>query len=124
MREILLLLVLFLSSCSLDMCDNAKLYENISPDGNYVATTFERNCGATTPYIRVVSLRKSDSDFDAENADDWVFTLHEQTDIKTSWNGNNKLSILYHSTNDSPTQRHDWQNVKISFEKSSGGREN
>jgi len=38
-------------------CSHSVLSEAMSPDGQYIATAFERNCGAVTPYTRVVSIR-------------------------------------------------------------------
>lgn len=31
-------------------CSHSVLSEAASPDGQYIATVFERNCGAVTPY--------------------------------------------------------------------------
>ena len=39
------------------LCGNKSLGEAISPDGTYVATFFERSCGATTGFYRMVSIR-------------------------------------------------------------------
>src|SRR5262249_32331310 len=38
-------------------CSNEILQEATSTDDQYVATAFERNCGATAPFVRIVSLR-------------------------------------------------------------------
>src|SRR5207245_7370313 len=54
-------------------CSNKVLEEVRSPDGAYAAAVFERNCGATNGYYRVVSLRPKDGKFDPEIQDDWIF---------------------------------------------------
>lgn len=91
------LLVLFLSDCS-DLCCVDLLSESNSPDGKYVATVFERNCGATTPFVRVVGLRHAGSGFAPDEDDDWVFTIHGQSDIYVSWIENAELKISYSET--------------------------
>ncbi|MEQ1935014.1 MAG: hypothetical protein ABL962_14235 [Fimbriimonadaceae bacterium] len=92
------------------------LSEQQSPNGKFSATIFERNCGATTPYVRVVSLRASEHEFDPEQHDDWVFTIHEQTQIQVSWETNSKLHISFSSAGDKPTQREQWKGIAISYE--------
>jgi hypothetical protein len=56
--------LLFSLSCStLKECNEIKLAESKSPDDNFVAAVFVRNCGATTPYVYHVNLRSSSSRF-------------------------------------------------------------
>lgn len=38
-------------------CENVVLQEAISSNGQYIATAFERNCGATTGFERIFSVR-------------------------------------------------------------------
>lgn len=107
-------LALFLSGCS-DLCSVDLLSESKSPDGNYIASVFERNCGATTPFVRVVSLRHTGSGFAPEEDDDWVFTIHGQSDINVSWIENTELKISYSATGDSPTRRNKWEKITIRY---------
>ena len=69
-------------SCNTELCNNSLHDEKISPDGKFTASFFERNCGATTPYVQVISLRLSNNKLDPENFDDWVFTIHGRSKIK------------------------------------------
>lgn len=105
-------LVLLISGCS-DICDVELLSEKTSPDGQYVATVFERNCGATTPFVRVVSLRHTGSEFMPEKNDDWVFTIHGRSSIDLSWIESTELRIFYSATGDNPTQRAKWGKIDI-----------
>jgi hypothetical protein len=90
-----------------------------SPDGTYIATVFERNCGATTPFVRVVSLRASTANFDADKTDDWVFTVEHQPAIVLHWDAQLHLSVAYPRGADLGTQRDVWKDVSISYETSS-----
>ena len=74
-----------MSSILSSNCGNRILKEVPSPDGAYVATLFERNCGATTPYYQVASLRSADSKFDPEMKDDWIVQVEQQPDILLKW---------------------------------------
>ncbi len=116
--RILLVILLFVSltSCDADLCGNELIREVTSPDGKYIASIFERNCGATTPYIRVVNLRLSDEKFAPEEDDDWVFTIHGQSDVKVSWVADGELKITYSGAGDQPTQRRKWKDVSVSYE--------
>lgn len=109
-------LVLVAAGCGRHLCGNRVLAEISSPDGVYVAALFERNCGATTPYIRVVSLREANHDFDPERDADWVFTIHEQSDVVMSWDDRRKLRIRSAKGGGQPTQRPQWKDVTISFD--------
>jgi hypothetical protein len=102
-------------SCGRILCGNEVLGEFRSPDGKYIATVFERNCGATTPYVRVVSLRRAESSFDPESTGDWVFTLKHQPSIEVKWEDSTHLFITHGRNDDSPTRRNDWNEVRISY---------
>jgi|ERR1700730_18590449 hypothetical protein len=74
-------------------CSHSILSEVSSPDGRYVATVFERNCGAVTPYTRVVSVRRRGSQFDGEDDRAWVFLMKDQPAIQIRWSGQRRLSV-------------------------------
>jgi hypothetical protein len=110
-------ITLLLSSCGANLCKNSLRYEKISPDGKITASLFERNCGATTPYVQVVSLRLSTDTLELEKFDDWVFSIHGKSNIKIKWEEIDKLSISYSGTGDSPTLKNQWKEIKISYTK-------
>lgn len=108
---------MFFASCGKDLCSNSLYDEKVSPDGKITASFFERNCGATTPYVQVVSLRLSNEEFEPEKFDNWVFTIHGRSKIKMTWEETDKLSISYSETGDSPTLKNNWKEITISYTK-------
>lgn len=110
-RLLVLLLATFLMSCDMSLCSNELIEDVTSPTGKYIASVFERNCGATTPYVRVLSLRSSGEKFDPDDDDDWVFTVHGQSDVQVSWMADNKLKVSYAGIWDQLTRREKWKDV-------------
>lgn len=106
-------IIAFITSCNNDLCNNSLRDEKISPNRKITASFFERNCGATTPYVQVVSLRFSDKKFNPEHFDDWVFTIHGRSKIKINWEETDKLSISYSGTGDIPTFKSRWGSVLL-----------
>ena len=100
------------STLSFD-CRNEPLQEIASPEGKYTATFFERNCGATTPYHRIVTLRLTGTRFDPEKHDNWVFVSKGQTCVQLRWIDGHHLDIVS-SVNDDNTHK-TWGDVEISF---------
>jgi hypothetical protein len=49
------------------LCENQTLSEHPSPDGRLNVVVFERNCGATTPFVTHVSLLDSDERLDDDD---------------------------------------------------------
>lgn len=107
--------LLSINACTGSLCGNEIIGEYQSPDGRYVATVFERNCGATTPYERVVSLRESRAKFDPENQGDWIFTSRRQPQINISWKDTNKLIVVLQGQREIFTQREFWKTVQIIY---------
>jgi hypothetical protein len=97
------------------ICGNDILQEAVSPDGQFIATVFERDCGATTAFYRIVSLRKAKHSFNSEAKDDWVFHIKYQPKIKLSWTSGDKLSIYYGEGGRQPIMEPAWNEVKISY---------
>ena len=115
--SLVLLLGAFLGSCDASLCSNELINEVASPNGKYIASVFERNCGATTPYVRVVSLHSSDAKLAPEDSDDWVFTIHGQSDVKVSWIADDKLKVSYSGTGEQPTRREKkWKGIVIAYD--------
>ena len=112
---VLFFFVTLIASCDGSLCANELIAEIPSVDRRYIASIFQRNCGATTPYVRVVSLRPTHTKFAPDNDKDWVFTIHGQSDISASWTPGGELVVSYTGTGDSPTKRASWHGVAISF---------
>lgn len=115
LRIYFLFLLFLLAACNRSICSNEIIDEKVSPNGKYIASFFERNCGATTPYVQVISLRPSNKKYNSENYNDWVFTIHGKSDVKMYWEDNYKLQISFSQTSDNPTQRTQWQEITISY---------
>jgi len=101
------------SSCDLASCSNIVSTEKISPDGEYIATVFERNCGATTSYLQIVSLRRSKSNFDPDEYKDWIFSIEGKSNIKVRWLSSDKVSISFTGTGASPELTSDWRGISV-----------
>ena len=112
---LVILIALFVTSCD-SLCGNEIKDEVISPTGKYIAIIFERNCGATTPYISIVSLRFSDMKFDPEDKNNWIFEIKGQSAIEVDWVAINKLKISFTGTGASPNKNEKWKNVVISYD--------
>jgi hypothetical protein len=102
-----------MSSALSSDCDNKILEEVTSPDGAYLATLFERNCGATVPYYRVVSLRATGSTFSPDTQDDWIFTVKERPDMLLKWVDARHLLVRSHWSDETPMPRASWKDVTI-----------
>lgn len=113
--RLLVTLTLMISGCGSFLCGNDIFQEVVSPDGKFVATVFERNCGATTPYLRIVSLRLANTSFDAEASDDWVFKINGQPKVQILWSDIDNLSISYTGSGEAPTLIYSWKQVKVNY---------
>jgi Family of unknown function (DUF5412) len=108
-----ILLVIFLMSFDMSLCGNQLIEDVKSPNGKYTASVFERNCGATTPYIEIVSLNSSAAKFDPENYDNWVFTVQGRSKVKAIWISDDKLKVSYTYTGEALTQQEKWNGINI-----------
>jgi len=97
-------------------CDNKVIKDLQSPDGEYSATVFERDCGATTSYVSVVSLRKGASDFDGDATDDFVFTMRGPVEIDIQWVSPGSLVVQRPENKDDIfIEQSNWEDVSISY---------
>ncbi len=108
--------VCLVTGCGKSLCENKLLHEIASPQNDYIVSVFERDCGATTPVVSVVSLRNKENLLDMEKYDNWVFTAHGGATIKTAWVEDKKLLINYLTTDGAPTKKLLWDNVSVVYE--------
>jgi hypothetical protein len=96
-------------------CDNKIKSENPSPDGKYVATLFERNCGATTDFSTIVNLRESSAKLKGEDLG--VLILKGEHKLDVIWEGNTRLRLQCRDCrpDDIFKQEKTWQGIEISF---------
>lgn len=113
-RLVLLAVGFIISGCG-DLCDNTIAEEYPSLDGTYIATAFIRNCGATVPYITVVTIRNSDSQLDMEAHEDWLFTAYDKATVDVKWKSNEVLLVNFSTTDNNAIQEKHWKDVDIFY---------
>jgi hypothetical protein len=97
-------------------CGNEVLQEIDSQDHRYTASVFERDCGATAPFVRVVSLRTEGTKLDTESRGDWILALRGQDTLQLRWASERHL-VIGGATRDPKAQiRSSWLDVKVSLE--------
>ncbi len=111
-------ITLFLSGCAFllhSSCENTVKSEIRSPDGKYVATLFERNCGATTDFSTIVNLRESSVKFKGDDLG--IFIVKGVHALDLVWNGNTKLRLECHDcpADDIFKQERSWRDIEISL---------
>jgi len=84
-------LSLTLFGCTFTPCDNTVETEAQSPRGEYIATKFERNCGATADFSTIVSLRDATTPFHGEEG--IVFLVKGKPEVRISWENDMRLLI-------------------------------
>ena len=90
----LIVFSIVLTGCIASPCGNVVLQEVVAPEGQHIATLFERNCGATTPFARAVVIRNSNKRFDGDDVDSYVFTMSGRHDIELHWQDARHLVIV------------------------------
>jgi hypothetical protein len=83
--SVLIALALLTSSCGL--CTDDVQRQQSSPRSALVATAFVRNCGATTPYVSIVSVHGQSDSFTDEKARVLVIEGHHSPELAWSHEG-------------------------------------
>lgn len=94
-------------------CINTVKYESISPDGMFIATTFERGCGATTDFNMQVSIRESSQPFDLKNGGN-ILVIGGRNNINLNWINKRHLSIRFSATKISKKEK-TWGSISITY---------
>jgi hypothetical protein len=107
----------FASSLFSVSCSSSVLSEAVSPDGQYVATVFERNCGATSPYVRIVSIRPKGTRIRFDNDSSLVFATEGQLNVGVKWSGPRELTVVTNGYSRTPTEQRlkttHWKDVGV-----------
>jgi hypothetical protein len=105
-------------------CSSSVLSETVSPDGQYISTVFERNCGATSPYLRIVSLRPKGSRLRVEYDSSSVFATEGQPNVEVIWSGPRQLIVVTHGYSRTPNEKRlktaHWKDVAVVLGPSQG----
>jgi hypothetical protein len=72
-------------------CEDRVQSEVVSPDKTLEATSFVRNCGATTDYSVIVSIHRTDNSYKDDN--DFVFVAKGSGGMQLKWTGPKALDI-------------------------------
>lgn len=102
-----------IQGCS-STCGESVEGEFPSPDGKYIATVFERNCGATTDFSSAVKIRSRDSGFRIEEI---VFLVKGSHDIKVTWTDSSTLKVICNACSDNEIfkKENHWNKVEILY---------
>jgi hypothetical protein len=103
----------WMNTATLFTCDDALKKEVSSKDSAYTAAFFEQNCGATTDYTSIVSLRPHEERFTGAQ-DEPILVIRGQCPVEMVWN-ERVLSVSYQKSCDVAEQVASWRDVTISF---------
>jgi hypothetical protein len=108
-------LLLALTGCTLD-CGHELVKEVQSPDGKYIASVFDSDCGATTPFSRQVLLRKGGTVFSGDHQEDVVFRVKGKRNIEAQWVDGEHLRIRRSPNKDDIFKESgEWHGVKVTY---------
>ena len=120
MKTIVLILIVGLCAIALGLflsfdCEDAIKTDVKSPDGKYAATLYERDCGATTDFSTIVSLRANGDDFDGEKGR--IFVVEGQPQVNLVWQASNAIRIECSQCQSKDIFKREvkWQDVNISY---------
>jgi hypothetical protein len=98
------------------VCGNTVVKEMVSPDGKYVAVVFDRDCGATTSFERIVMLRQRSDKLNPNDYQEWIFTAPRQPQVEISWANSTRLVIRSNSSGESNKPADHWRDVQIAMD--------
>lgn len=107
------IILVFLQSFTLFDCSNEIKKEYASPSNKYTATLFYRDCGATTKYATVISLRYGVDEF-LYTKEDVIASQEGKSNITIEWDSNNVLRI-FESRDNLFAAKTFWDGVKIEY---------
>lgn len=93
-------------------CDTQVQKQVRSPGGQYVATVFHRECGATTGFNTQVGIRRSSKAFDPQSGQ--VLAIAGQHDVTLAWIGNTRLVVSFPPDRVYNEQR-SWEDVQVEY---------
>lgn len=95
----------------LGACHDVVRTESKSPEGQFVASVFERDCGATTGYSTIVSLREAKTSFNAEQ-DLHAVVLSGKCDVAIHWQ-DSVVNVSYSKPCEIFREVPAWRHVRI-----------
>lgn len=121
------LIGMLLSGCEPLLCDDSIKAQVSSPGNTYVATFYERNCGALTDWVQRINIQKSGQPF---NGDDVVVFVGRRFPVLTMrWKDEHHLEVVCHQCGSIQNEEHNsyltrhadtwgpvWAPVHVSYE--------
>jgi hypothetical protein len=107
-------LLLSLCSCMPDLCANAQIAEDISPDGQLKAVTFRRDCGATTKETVQVSILPAKKALSNEAGN--VFVAAGTPIVVVRWITDRHLSISGGGSSGAFEAKKSFRNIEITYD--------
>jgi hypothetical protein len=107
-----LLILLSVAAANCGLCGDEVVMEVVSPDARYVARSFVRSCGATTPYVTHVELRRNRY-WLTSAANIYVATGHYE--LSLVWDGPAELRIAWEGCPDRHPAAAEWNGVTITI---------
>jgi hypothetical protein len=109
----LAIVIALLASC-LFHCDDRVTGEARSPDGEWIAAVYERDCGATTAISVNVNIRPTSARFDASKFEP-VFVVAGPAGVSLEWQDVNHL-VVSCPVDGAPYRSLDqWRHVSIQY---------
>jgi hypothetical protein len=123
----ILLCVSWSSACLVPECDNTHMQTSLSPDKQYVTTSYMIDCGAVGDYNMHVNVRPASDSFTPHGSGE-IFAVKGPFTATPRWLDAQNLSIEVSCLSDSGcgalereafrhpiVQRDDWQQVRIHY---------
>lgn len=111
----MLFTTLGLAGCGDFPCSNEMLQTLSSPDLKMTAYFFERNCGATTPYERIVMLSPQDKPINYRAFESWIFVSEGQPNLHLAWENPQNLKVTITDVPDIKKKLTDFRGITITY---------
>ena len=103
------------------VCEEKSLSEISSPNGDYVAAVYRRNCGATSRLLYHLNIRKKSNGFSSDHRgviEEGQVFLTDTGKVTMIWKDNNTLLVDCESCSADrrPVMESSWNGVNISYQ--------
>ncbi|MED4404102.1 DUF5412 family protein [Metabacillus fastidiosus] len=99
---------------TVDSCENEIVKDIPSPNGEYTAYIFKRNCGATTDVSYQLSVLKTDQELENKSGNAFI----TDSNFKIQWENSDHLTVNFPEKAETYEQDKKVSNVYITYKKS------
>lgn len=96
-------------------CAATALEEAISPDGRYVATSFQRECGPEAALSTALGVRDARAAFDPAEQPT-LFVVDGQRELAFEWSSARSLTVSLPPSGDVLERADTWRDVRVDYE--------